>query len=141
MANTVADILANRGIESDELSHYGVPGMKWGKRKARSGSKGKTSDAAKAKRELKGMTDDQLKAKIARLKLEREYTQLTTTPKGKSFVKTGAKEVGKLLLDVGKQEAKSYLQKEGKKALAEALAKNAAKKAATAGVKALTTGR
>lgn len=104
--------------QSDELFHYGVKGMRWGVRKSRPTSGGtkkskkkslfsKMSDkkkkAAKAKekskeetqepekkKSVKDMSDAELRAKISRLQLEKQYTDLSrqTEPvnKGKKFV-------------------------------------------------------
>lgn len=54
------------------LMHYGVMGMKWGKRKARVS---KTNVQAPKKRR---MSNKELQARIKRLKLEKEYAQLTS---------------------------------------------------------------
>lgn len=56
------------------LMHYGVLGMKWGKRKARDS---KTSEQAPKKRR---MSNKELQARIKRLKMEKEYAQLTASP-------------------------------------------------------------
>lgn len=56
------------------LMHYGVLGMKWGKRKARSSQ---TSGQAPKKRR---MSNKELQARIKRLKMEKEYAQLTASP-------------------------------------------------------------
>lgn len=56
------------------LMHYGVLGMKWGKRKARASE---TSKQAPKKRR---MSNKELQARIKRLKMEKEYTQLTASP-------------------------------------------------------------
>lgn len=132
MAKSVADILANRGVESDELSHVGVKGMKWGKRKGRS------SSSSAPKEDLSKFSDDELKQKINRLKLEKEYKSLTSTPQGKSAVKSGAKAVGKMLAKVGQKEAEAFLQEQAKKAIVKAVAKHAAEKTAKVAIGALT---
>ena len=56
------------------LIHYGVLGMKWGKRKARVS---KSSEQAPKKRR---MSNKELQARIKRLKLEKEFAQLTASP-------------------------------------------------------------
>lgn len=56
------------------LMHYGVIGMKWGKRKARASE---TSKQAPKKRR---MSNKELQARIKRLKLEKEFAQLTASP-------------------------------------------------------------
>lgn len=56
------------------LIHYGVLGMKWGKRKARASE---TSKQAPKKRR---MSNKELQARIKRLKLEKEFAQLTASP-------------------------------------------------------------
>lgn len=104
MGRTVEDILTANGIgvEDDSLEHYGVKGMRWGrKRRAKKEAEAK----AQAERDaVKTMSDDDLKKKINRIKLEREYAKLTAPE-----VSAGRKIVGELLLEVGKQKAKNYL--------------------------------
>lgn len=56
------------------LIHYGVLGMKWGKRKTRASE---TSKQAPKKRR---MSNKELQARIKRLKLEKEFAQLTASP-------------------------------------------------------------
>lgn len=76
-----------------ELMHYGVPGMRWGVRKARPTSseqrglfgwkrKPKTDDKQLTqkpvkKKKLSEMSDDEIKAKLARIELERQYKEAT----------------------------------------------------------------
>jgi hypothetical protein len=114
MGRNVEDILRANGIELrdltdeelDELAHAGVKGMRWGKRK-------KSPKSEKApKVDVKSMSDDDLKKAINRLKLEREFKQLTTPE-----VSQGRKIVGEILKDVGKQHAKKYLNNELEKLL------------------------
>ena len=101
---------------SDELFHYGVKGMRWGVRKSTPTSGGtkkskkksliaKMSDKkkkakkektkeeaqeAEKKKSVKDMSDAELRAKISRLQLEKQYSDLSrqTEPvsKGKKFV-------------------------------------------------------
>ena len=82
------------------LMHYGVLGMKWGKRKARFS---KTSEqtleqtleqalgqAPKKRR----MSNKELQARIKRLKLEKEFAQLTASPPKTSRVEKLVKGAG-----------------------------------------------
>jgi hypothetical protein len=103
MGRTVEDILAESGIGVDDsLEHYGVPGMKWGKR--RKAKKEAIAKAAAEKEAVKNMSDDELKKKINRIKLEREYAKLTEPQ-----INAGRKVVGELLMEVGKAKVKSYM--------------------------------
>lgn len=68
-------------MPSNELRHYGVPGMKWGHRKAR-GSEVKSSTDRKAvdairKKPVPAMSNKQLKTVNSRLELEKKYSDLT----------------------------------------------------------------
>lgn len=71
------------------LAHYGVPGMKWGKRKNRSTSTSKSS--RKKPLDLKRVDDKTLASKIKRLQMEKQYKELTAKPSG---FKTAAKIAG-----------------------------------------------
>ena len=70
------------------LMHYGVLGMKWGKRKARSFN---SSEQAPKKRR---MSNKELQARIKRLKLEKEFSQLTASPPKTSRVEKLVKGAG-----------------------------------------------
>lgn len=59
------------------LAHYGVKGMKWGVRKQRIKDAKRWTSKKQAK--IDGMSDDQLKKANNRLRLEKEYKQLTQT--------------------------------------------------------------
>lgn len=61
----------------DVLAHYGIKGMRWGIRKSRIKGAKKWSSSKKAK--IDGMSDDQLRRINNRLRLEKEYRQLTQT--------------------------------------------------------------
>ena len=60
-----------------ELMHYGVRGMRWGIRKSRIKGAKKWSSSKQAK--IDGMSDDQLRRINNRIRLEKEYRQLTQT--------------------------------------------------------------
>lgn len=64
----------NKRMGHSELMHFGVKGMKWGVRKSRIK---KWSSSKQAK--IDGMSDDQLRRINNRIRLEKEYRQLTQT--------------------------------------------------------------
>lgn len=131
MAKTLAEFLADRGIsKKDSLFHYGVPGMKWGKRKARGSSGGSSRGTKTVHPKAKSLSDEDLKARIARLQLEKTYKELTT-PKPTA----GQKFVRSVLTDSGKKIATQYASEYGAKAVAKSIAYATARAAATAAVK------
>lgn len=102
----------------DIIQHYGVPGMKWGRRKS-SGINSSKSSRSKVQKEVnrahkaaikkakdqkkhpeKGMTDDELKKSLNRLNMEKQYRQLTkdlnptTVDVGKRYTSNIMKTVG-----------------------------------------------
>ena len=70
------------------LMHYGVLGMKWGKRKAKASN---SSEQAPKKRR---MSNKELQARIKRLKMEKEYAQLIASPPKTSRVEKLVKGAG-----------------------------------------------
>lgn len=72
---------------TNELYHYGVLGMKWGRRR----TKAQLAKARKSreKSSIKDMPDDELRRKINRLQMEQQYKKLSGTDvsRGKQFVK------------------------------------------------------
>lgn len=67
----------NKRMGHSELMHFGVKGMKWGVRKPRIKNSKKWSSSKQAK--IDGMSDDQLRRIANRIRLEKEYRQLTQT--------------------------------------------------------------
>lgn len=67
----------NKRMGHSELMHFGVKGMKWGVRKSRIKKAKRWTSKKQAK--IDGMSDDQLKKANNRLRLEKEYKQLTQT--------------------------------------------------------------
>lgn len=67
----------NKRMSHSELMHFGVKGMKWGVRKKRIKDAKKWTSKKQAK--IDGMSDDQLRKANNRLRLEKEYRQLTQT--------------------------------------------------------------
>lgn len=72
---------------TDELYHYGVLGMKWGKR--RSEAELARARKSRAKNDAKTLSDDELRKRVNRLQLEQQYSKLTGTDvsKGKQYAK------------------------------------------------------
>lgn len=62
-------------MESTELMHYGIKGMKWGVRKKRTYHE----DYKKAhdKKSVRDMSDKELRERNNRLQMEQQYAQLT----------------------------------------------------------------
>ena len=83
----------------DFLMHYGVLGMKWGKRKARRSSS--TTEQPKQRR----MSNKELKARINRIKLEKEFAQLSAPPKTQSKIDTIVKAAGTMAALTGSAAA------------------------------------
>ena len=87
-------------MTDDTLAHFGVKGMKWGKRK---GSSVKAADARKKKSMKKAvkkrrlLSDADLKKKVERLKMEKQLKDLTDEEisPGKKFVKEVMSSSGK----------------------------------------------
>lgn len=75
------------------LEHYGVPGMKWGRRKNQSGSVSKTGQSKKAKEKpidkARKMSDEELRKKINRIQMEQQYVKLTSGKSEKTKVQQG----------------------------------------------------
>ena len=67
----------NKRMSHSELMHFGVKGMKWGVRKQRIKDAKRWTSKKQAK--IDGMSDDQLRKANNRLRLEKEYRQLTQT--------------------------------------------------------------
>lgn len=67
----------NKRMSHSELMHFGVKGMKWGVRKKRIKDAKKWTSKKQAK--IDGMSDDQLRRINNRIRLEKEYRQLTQT--------------------------------------------------------------
>ena len=77
----------NKRMGHSELMHFGVKGMKWGVRKSRIKNSKKWSSSKQAK--IDGMSDDQLRRINNRIRLEKEYRQLTQTKLEKYRNKAG----------------------------------------------------
>ena len=87
----------------DFLQHYGVLGMKWGHRKARSkassnkkpkSTKNTTTSKPKPKPTQKRLSDAELRAIVNRMRLEREYADLTYRASSRSKVESVVRTIG-----------------------------------------------
>ena len=103
-------------MDQNELSHYGVPGMKWGVRRSGTSStsskikKGPPSDDYKRMQEMKkrgtkNLTTAELKELTGRMQLEKQYKDLS-----KASVSAGKKYVTDLFKDSGKEVAKEAIK-------------------------------
>lgn len=76
--------------EDNFLSHYGVKGMKWGRRKAKEApSEDYVRTKNLRKKSLNSLSNDELRKLNERLQLERSYRDLTSSPTALSRVKKG----------------------------------------------------
>ena len=90
----------------DFLQHYGVLGMKWGHRKARSNvssnnkpkntaiTKPKQTPKPKSKPTQRRLSDAELRAVVNRMRLEREYADLTYRASSRSKVESVVRTIG-----------------------------------------------
>lgn len=102
----------------DILIHFGIPGMKWGRRKSKTSHitlpltrKTEPSEDAKRihkikKKKLVEMSNAELKAVNERLQLERQYKELS-----KQDLSSGQKFVRDLIVNNAKQTVNNYVQK------------------------------
>lgn len=73
-------------MESFELQHYGVKGMKWGIRRKR--AQHEDYQKAHSRKSVREMSDKELRERNNRLQMEQQYAQLTKKKnRGKQAVK------------------------------------------------------
>ena len=95
------------------LAHFGVKGMRWGVRRSRSQLEGGSDDhknavsaRAKAKKGgTKSLSNKELQDLITRMNLEKQYTTVVPTSRGKRLLSGGVKFTADVLVGVGKQQA------------------------------------
>jgi ABC-type bacteriocin/lantibiotic exporter with double-glycine peptidase domain len=83
-------------MTSDEfLQHWGIPGMKWGRRKAKNATPIKPhNDYSVAdkirKKDIREMSNEELKTLTARIQLEKQYKEASKkqVSRGKQFVQS-----------------------------------------------------
>ena len=101
---------SKRVVQHDDvLAHYGIKGMRWGIRKSR--IKGAKRWTSKKQAKIDGMSDDQLRRVNNRLRLEKEYRQLTQTRMERYRAKAG-----KVVEEAAANTLQNALQKNLKKA-------------------------
>lgn len=79
-----------------ELIHFGIKGMRWGQRKARE------------KSEIANLSSAQLREKIERMNLEMQYSKLISQ-QNQGVMSQGAKFIGEILVNVGKQTITNFV--------------------------------
>lgn len=99
----------NKRMGHSELMHYGIKGMRWGIRKSR--IKGAKRWTSKKQAKIDGMSDDQLRRVNNRLRLEKEYRQLTQTRMERYRARAG-----KVIEEAAANILQNALQKNLKKA-------------------------
>ena len=95
-------------MTDDTLTHYGIPGMKWGVRKSNKGSAVKAADKKRKKSMKKDvkkrrlLSDAELKKKVERIKMEKQLKDLTDEEisPGRKFAKDVMSSSGKKVATV-----------------------------------------
>lgn len=108
-------------MEQNELSHYGVPGMRWGVRRSGASStssrikKGPPSEDYKRMQEMKkrgtkSLSTSELRELTGRMQLEKQYKDLSkaSVSKGRTFVEDTFKSTGK---EIAKETIKNAAKK------------------------------
>ena len=105
MADEIKELFSSMGVDLEddpnEIKHYGVPGMRWGKRKGDGGS-----SKSSPKLTVKALSNEELKTAITRMKLEQEFIKLATP-----VPSPGKKAVQTMIANVAKNQAEEYLKK------------------------------
>lgn len=111
--------------QSDDLSHFGIKGMKWGQRKVRplsTDAKAKMAVKDKVKQDKVGAVSNlKLQQAIRRMQLEQDYKRLSVNEQNGVL-----RWLSSAMLEIGKKEVQAYAAKK--------LTIAAAKKLATGGV-------
>lgn len=71
----------------DILEHYGILGMRWGKRKSKISKSDIETKTIKSKKKISEMTDTELDAYVKRMRLETEASKLTNYKRQESITK------------------------------------------------------
>jgi hypothetical protein len=96
------------------IQHYGIKGMRWGVRRTaaqlgRAGKKSSRQAQRDASKEAKTLSDSELKARINRLQMEKQYSDLVKqqVERDRTAMEEGAAAVGNILLQSGKESLKN----------------------------------
>lgn len=114
----VDDSAAQAEAMDDFFAHYGVKGMKWGTRHKRRSESHTGTSPGNSRPSAHELSDDELRDHIARMQLERQYSELVhgVTPKKKS-------EAAAFIADLGKSQVKNAAQLVGTHVIKQALTK------------------
>jgi hypothetical protein len=95
----------------DVLAHYGIRGMKWGRRRTRAQidsspdapehTRARTLQTVAKTAGTRKLSNKDLQDLTSRLNLEQQYSRLTSNDKNKNMVATGAKWFGGKILKIG----------------------------------------
>jgi len=72
-------------LDENMLQHFGILGMRWGRKKGAPGTKRLRrkeqlkKDNEDQNKKIKSMSDDEIRKKINRIQMERQYAELTAT--------------------------------------------------------------
>ena len=115
--------------DDETLAHFGVKGMKWGRRKQRphGGGQGRMSARQKRARDMSNMSDTELQRYLNRRRMENEYHKMNRTGGekfrswavgiGKQAAERAAKRAANQLVDRGLDAGASALRAYGPSAL------------------------
>jgi hypothetical protein len=107
----------------DFIKHFGIPGMKWGRRRSKGGAKFVSTEpdgqgeVRSVRPNTVHLSNAQLQTRIARLRLENDYSALT-----KPAPRAGQKFVNSVLTDSGKKVASKYASEYAIKGIDKAIA-------------------
>lgn len=91
------------------LAHYGVLGMRWGRRKGKST---KSSSKRQKKKKVSQMSNEELRERINRMQLEQQYKSLNHTNRNAAL-----KYVGRVMSNTGNSIVNEYTTKYAKKGI------------------------
>lgn len=114
-----SDAADTRRVGKDYLAHYGVLGMKWGRRRSRAEIDAAKTTSADAQKSFevraqaktggtKTLSNEDLRKAVTRMRLEQEFAQLSAKEK-EAAQSRGKRFVTKLFVDVGQQQARAVV--------------------------------